>query len=88
MTRLTVHLLNCTRRPEERTQREILFRDALLNMACPEQILELRNSFLLSTEQGRRGHEYQRLYQSAFWNAAHHTERKENKQWKFRLEIK
>lgn len=87
MTRLTVHLLNCTRRPEERTQREILFRDALLNMACPEQILSLRNSFLLATPQHRRDHEWQRLYQAAFWNAAHHTARKENKKWHFRLEI-
>jgi len=88
MTRLSVTLLNCTRRPEERTHREELFREKLLDMACPEQLLTLRNSFLLSTEQGRRGHEYQRLYQTAFWNAAHDTKRKENKNWYFRLEIK
>lgn len=85
--RIVVTLNHCSRPAEEVTFRAELFKEKLLDMACPEQIFILRHSFLRATRQAQRNHEWVRLYQSAFWNAASNTRRVENRQWQFEVNV-
>lgn len=86
--KVMVTLHHCSRPHDEVILRAELFKERLLEMSCPEQIFKLRHSFLRANEHGQRDHEWTRIYQTAFSNAAGNTKKCENKQWYFEVSIK
>lgn len=82
---LCVELKNCTRHKDVRVQRELEFRDSLLDKCSPEILERLIDSWRRNR---KFSCDYPRFYRAAFREATHGISDKEKDMWKFELSIK